>query len=190
MLPKAMQIAKATIAIDKHRFFILRESSVFKTLSFLFIGKTISFLNRIVSINRHLLSISISTHRYSIQDNVFGLRYRSSQYTNTASSLYPCQKHYLKHYSNRFLGNCRRIRRRKDNCVADNVYRSVCMALKIQICKKRVAPLFTFVCPLCFSGLVGRSQGFGGPIMPESQIEGGPVVIPLLDKGPDLGLTG
>ena len=35
---------------------------------------------------------------YSIQDNVFGLRYRSLQYDNTASSLWPCQKHYLKHY--------------------------------------------------------------------------------------------
>jgi hypothetical protein len=39
-----------------------------------------------------------------IQDNVFGLRYRSSQYDNMASSLWPCQKHYFGFYINKRVG--------------------------------------------------------------------------------------
>jgi hypothetical protein len=34
----------------------------------------------------------------NIGDNAFGLRYRSPRYYDTASSLWPCQKHYLKAY--------------------------------------------------------------------------------------------
>jgi len=35
---------------------------------------------------------------YSFQENVYGLRYRSSQYYYTDSSLWPCQNHFLKSY--------------------------------------------------------------------------------------------
>ncbi|VTR70395.1 hypothetical protein DESC_800009 [Desulfosarcina cetonica] len=35
---------------------------------------------------------------YRLQGNVFGLRYRLSRYYYTASSLWPCHKHFLKPY--------------------------------------------------------------------------------------------
>jgi hypothetical protein len=36
--------------------------------------------------------------RYRIQDNIFGLRHRSSPYYNTDFSPRPCQKHYFGFY--------------------------------------------------------------------------------------------
>ncbi|MGD8837334.1 MAG: hypothetical protein PVJ19_20505, partial [Desulfobacteraceae bacterium] len=40
-------------------------------------------------------NIFLKSIKIVLSENVFGLRYRLSRYYNTASSLYPCQKHFL-----------------------------------------------------------------------------------------------